>query len=145
MPCSYYSVPGCEQPPPDLEGLTATNQDRSSRVVVFCQPSISPLVLLDETKVLWLLLECWVSFASAVGFALMGVDKSRARHHERRIREGTFYKLAAAGGAFGIVAGSSVFHHKALKDTFTGVAYAAAIGWILSMLLLRRLLGVPGG
>ncbi len=91
----------------------------------------------------WLLLDCWISLASAAGFALMGVDKSRARHHGRRIRESTFHKLAAAGGAFGIIAGGSVFHHKTLKDTFTGVAYAAAIGWVLCVLLLQRFLGLP--
>jgi len=83
--------------------------------------------------------------ANLFAFALMGADKSRARHHERRVRENTFYKLAVAGGAFGIIAGSSVFRHKTLKDSFTGLAYAAAIGWVLVMLLLQRFLGSPVG
>ena len=73
----------------------------------------------------------------------MGIDKSRAVHHERRIRETTFYKIAAVGGAFGIVSGSGVFHHKTLKDSFTDVAFIAAIAWLLVLLGLERLLGPP--
>jgi uncharacterized membrane protein YsdA (DUF1294 family) len=57
----------------------------------------------------------------------------------------TFYKAAAAGGAFGIIAGSSVFHHKTLKDSFTAATYAAAIAWVLFLLWLETLLGPPVG
>jgi len=96
-------------------------------------------------NVLWLLTGCWILSASMAGFALMGIDKSRARHGERRVREMTFYEAAALGGAFGIIAGSSAFHHKTLKDSFTAVTYAAAFAWVLALLWLRTLLGPPAG
>jgi uncharacterized membrane protein YsdA (DUF1294 family) len=98
-----------------------------------------------EMNPLWLLTGCWVLSASLAGFALMGIDKSRARRRERRVRERTFYRVAAAGGAFGIVVGISFFRHKTLKDSFTIVAYTAAVGWILALLWLQRLLGSPAG
>jgi len=73
----------------------------------------------------------------------MGIDKSKAIRHERRVRERTFYRIAVAGGAFGIVAGSSVFHHKSLKDSVSDFAYVAAIGWVLVLLALQNILGLP--
>ena len=107
------------------------------------EPPIS--VLLDGMNAFWLLTACWILTVSLAGFALMGVDNSRARHRERRVRERTFYRVAAAGGAFGIILGSSVFHHKTLKDSFTAVAYAAAVAWVLALVWLQRFLGSPAG
>jgi uncharacterized membrane protein YsdA (DUF1294 family) len=78
-----------------------------------------------------------------VGFVLMGMDKSRARHGERRIPERTLFTLAIIGGAFGVVAGSRIFHHKTLKNSFTDVAYVAAIAWLAILLELSRILGPP--
>ena len=102
-------------------------------------------MLPDGLNPLWILAGCWVGGASAVGFAAMGFDKSRALNRERRVRERTLYKIAAAGGAFGIIAGSGVFHHRTLKESFTDAAYVAAISWALFLLGLRWLIGSPVG
>ncbi len=91
----------------------------------------------------WLAVACWVLFWSLAGFVAMGLDKSRARNHEWRVSERTLYKIAVAGGAFGIVAGSSAFHHKTLKGSFTAVAYASAVAWLLLLFGLQRVLGSP--
>jgi hypothetical protein len=94
---------------------------------------------------LWPVVIGWILLSSLTGFVLMGIDKSRAVHHDRRVREMTLYKIAAVGGAFGIVAGSGVFHHKTVKDSFTDVSYVAAVAWLLVLLELQNLLGPPIG
>lgn len=47
-----------------------------------------------------------------VGFILMGVDKSRAKKHQYRIREKTLWLVAILGGAVGSTAGMKYFRHK---------------------------------
>jgi uncharacterized membrane protein YsdA (DUF1294 family) len=49
---------------------------------------------------IWLVVFGWVSIPSLSGFFLMGVDKSRARYHERRIPELVLFEIAFIGGAF---------------------------------------------
>ncbi len=90
---------------------------------------------------LWYLALGWLVLANIAGFALMGIDKSKAVRHGLRVRESTFFRLAAAGGAFGIVAASGAFHHKSLKGSFMGVVYFAVLVWLLILLELQNLLG----
>lgn len=47
-----------------------------------------------------------------IAFALMGVDKSRARRHKWRIPEKTLFLSALLGGSPGAIAGMQVFRHK---------------------------------
>jgi uncharacterized membrane protein YsdA (DUF1294 family) len=75
----------------------------------------------------------------------MGIDKARARNHSRRIPERVFFRLALVGGVFGIVAGSSVFHHKTLKSSFIGVVLIIAVIWVVVLIGLLKLLGPPIG
>ena len=91
----------------------------------------------------WTLITGWVVMTSLAGFVMMGVDKFRARGHSRRISERSFFGLAAVGGAFGIILGSSVFHHKTLKDSFTLVILLAAILWVVILAGLVNLIGPP--
>ena len=49
---------------------------------------------------------------SLIDFALMGVDKRRAKRAEWRVPEKTFFLVALLGGAAGGVAGMWVFRHK---------------------------------
>ena len=51
-------------------------------------------------------------------FALMGIDKYKARHDLWRIRESTLFACALIGGSLGGVLGMRVFHHKTLHPTF---------------------------
>lgn len=46
------------------------------------------------------------------GFALMGIDKRRARKHLWRIPEKTLFLASLLGGSIGTLAGMYIFHHK---------------------------------
>lgn len=75
----------------------------------------------------------------------MGFDKSRAKTRGRRVPEMTFYELALAGGALGIVAGAFVFHHKTAKVSFLVVVAIITVGWIALLNGLQIPLGPPVG
>ena len=75
-----------------------------------------------------------------VGFIFMGIDKVKARRKSWRIPEKTLFTLALAGGAFGIVVGSGVFHHKTSKGSFMGVVLLIAVVWVLVIVGLQSLL-----
>jgi len=51
-------------------------------------------------------------------FALMGIDKAKARRGQRRISESTLFFFAVVGGSLGGVLGMSVFRHKTLHTSF---------------------------
>ena len=60
---------------------------------------------------IWVLV-IYLILINAAGFAVMGIDKKRAREHRWRIPEKTFFILSAIGGSAGSLAGMYVFHHK---------------------------------
>jgi uncharacterized membrane protein YsdA (DUF1294 family) len=94
---------------------------------------------------IWAAAGGWLIAVTAVGFAAMGLDKSRAVRRERRVSERALRRIAAAGGALGVIAGSSVFHHKTLKESFMDAVYIAAVAWVLVLLGLQWLIGSPVG
>lgn len=47
-----------------------------------------------------------------LGFALMGIDKYRARKRAFRIPEATLFLIAIIGGSIGSLAGMYAFRHK---------------------------------
>ena len=49
---------------------------------------------------------------SVIGFALMGIDKSRAINHKWRIKEATLFLIAFLGGGIGSTLGMFFFLHK---------------------------------
>lgn len=64
------------------------------------------LMQLSTPVILYLIL------VNLIAFALMGVDKSRARRHKWRIPEKTLFLSALLGGSIGSIAGMQVFRHK---------------------------------
>ena len=58
----------------------------------------------------WVLL--WVAAVSLADFVLMGVDKWKARRGAWRVKERTFFLLAALGGSPGAILGMWAFRHK---------------------------------
>ena len=49
---------------------------------------------------------------NVVGFAMMGIDKNRAKRGEWRIPEKTLFTCALLGGSLGTTLGMSTFRHK---------------------------------
>ncbi|HIY16213.1 MAG TPA: DUF1294 domain-containing protein [Candidatus Intestinimonas stercorigallinarum] len=60
----------------------------------------------------WAVAALLFCFTSAIDFALMGVDKWKARRGDWRIPEATLWAFALLGGALGGTLGMQVFRHK---------------------------------
>ncbi len=58
------------------------------------------------------LLTFYLIFINVLAFALMGIDKRKARKHLWRIPEKTLFLPAILGGSVGAWAGMYIFHHK---------------------------------
>ena len=58
------------------------------------------------------ILGLYLQFINAVGFALMGVDKRRAKRDQWRISEKSLFLPPLLGGTVGAILGMRVFHHK---------------------------------
>ena len=70
-------------------------------------------------------------------FAVMGIDKYKARNGLWRIPEKTLFGLALAGGSIGGILGMKVFRHKTRHNSFKFgfpailIAQLAVTGWIV--------------
>ncbi|MGN0593153.1 MAG: DUF1294 domain-containing protein [Ruminococcus sp.] len=58
----------------------------------------------------WLIL--YVVLINGIAFALMGIDKHRARKHRWRIPEKVLFLFVLLGGGAGGIAGMYLFRHK---------------------------------
>ena len=56
-----------------------------------------------KEPVCWLV--CYLIIANLAGFAMMGIDKYKAKHERWRIRERTLMLTAALGGSVGVFCG----------------------------------------
>ena len=65
----------------------------------------------------WIL--TYLLLINLVGFALMGIDKSKAVRRRWRIPEKMLFLTAILGGSIGARIGMSVFHHKTKHKSFT--------------------------
>ena len=54
----------------------------------------------------------WLAIINLIAFALMGLDKWKARRDAWRIPEKTLFLAALLGGALGGTVGMHLFHHK---------------------------------
>lgn len=79
----------------------------------------------------------FVLIMNLLGFAMMGVDKSRARKHQWRIPERTLFLAALLFGSVGILTGMYFFRHKTRHLSFT-IGIPAIL--VLQLLLLGLLL-----
>lgn len=73
------------------------------------------------------------AFINLTGFAMMGIDKRKARKKLWRIPEYTFFVVALIGGSIGSIIGMRVFHHKTRHWYF---AYGMPAILILQVLLI---------
>lgn len=84
---------------------------------------------------LWQLLGFYLLVVNLAAFALMGLDKRRAKHHAWRIPEKVLFLPVVLGGAFGGILGMRSFHHKTQHWYFQ-------VGFHLLLLVHLVLLGV---
>lgn len=94
-------------------------------------------------KFMWLLLI--IALLINLGaYLLMGIDKSRAKHHKRRIPESVLLGFAVCLGSIGILLGMLMFHHKTNGKRHpafvTGVPVILLVELIGALLLCTRLL-----
>ena len=73
-----------------------------------------------------------------VAFALMGIDKHKAKKGAYRIPEASLFVTALLGGSIGAVAGMLIFHHKtnhwyfqAFMPLITLVQVAGVLIWAI--------------
>lgn len=64
--------------------------------------------------VLWI----YLAAINLVLFAVMGIDKARARRRKMRVSETALYMLALAGGSIGGIFGMLAFRHKTRHASF---------------------------
>ena len=78
----------------------------------------------------------WYALSGFVLFALMGLDKGKAKRERWRVSETTLFAWALLGGAAGGWLGMRVFHHKTLHFRFRygfpllTLAHAAVLLWL---------------
>ncbi|MGN0165804.1 MAG: DUF1294 domain-containing protein [Lachnospiraceae bacterium] len=60
----------------------------------------------------------YLLLVNIIGFALMGIDKSKARKNKWRIPEKTLFFVAILGGSIGCVLGMKLFRHKTKHNKF---------------------------
>lgn len=58
------------------------------------------------------LILAYFAIITLIAFALMGIDKHRAKKGAYRISEASLFVVALLGGSIGSVAGMLIFHHK---------------------------------
>ena len=63
-------------------------------------------------KELWQLLALYLAVVNLAGFALMGIDKWKAKRGAWRISEKTLFLPAVLGGCVGCILGMRTFRHK---------------------------------
>ena len=89
--------------------------------------------------VITLLLEYLIA-TNLIGFALMGIDKYKAKKRAFRIPEATLFIVAIIGGSIGSIIGLYAFRHKTRHWYFV---YGMPAILILQILLIALLLHAP--
>ena len=92
---------------------------------------------------LWQAAAGYLAAVNLAAFALMGVDKRRARRGAWRISEKALFLPAVLGGALGGLLGMRVFHHKTKHWYFRfGMPALLIVQVILAGWLAARILGL---
>ena len=90
-------------------------------------------------NVITLLLGYFISM-NLIGFALMGIDKYRAKKRSFRIPEATLFIVAIIGGSIGSIIGMYAFRHKTRHWYFV---YGMPFILLLQIILFIFLLNAP--
>ena len=92
---------------------------------------------------LWQAAAGYLAAVNLAAFALMGLDKRRARRGDWRISEKALFLPAVLGGALGGLLGMRVFHHKTKHWYFRfGMPALRIVQVILAGWIAARILGL---
>ena len=92
---------------------------------------------------LWQAAAGYLAAVNLAAFALMGLDKRRARRGDWRISEKALFLPAVLGGALGGLLGMRVFHHKTKHWYFRfGMPALLSVQVILAGWIAARILGL---
>lgn len=92
---------------------------------------------------LWQAAAGYLAAVNLAAFALMGLDKRRARRGDWRISEKALFLPAVLGGALGGLLGMRVFHHKTKHWYFRfGMPALLIVQVILAGWIAARILGL---
>lgn len=80
----------------------------------------------------------YIILMNIIGFALMGIDKWKAKNHAWRVPESTLFIVAIIGGSIGSIIGMRVFHHKTRHWYFVYGMPAILIIQLLIIFILSR-------
>ncbi len=86
------------------------------------------------------LLSSYFIAMNCIGFALMGIDKYKAKKRAFRIPEATLFIVAVIGGSIGSIAGMYAFRHKTRHRSFV---YGMPFILIIQIVLILALLNAP--
>ena len=86
------------------------------------------------------LLLSYFAAMNLIGFALMGIDKYKAKNRGFRIPEATLFIVAIIGGSIGSLIGMYTFHHKTRHRSFV---YGMPFILIVQIALVIALLNAP--
>ena len=75
-----------------------------------------------------------------IGFALMGIDKYKAKTRAVRIPEATLFIIAVIGGSIGSILGMYTFRHKTRHRSFV---YGMPFILLVQIALIVALLNAP--
>lgn len=78
----------------------------------------------------------YLFLANLVGFALMGIDKRKAKKKQWRIPEKTLFLSAIFGGSIGALYGMHLFRHKTKHKSFVFGMPAILIVQMLLLIIL---------
>lgn len=78
------------------------------------------------------------SILNVLSFLLMSIDKYKAIHKYWRIREKTFFILAAIGGSIGVLFGMYILRHKTRHMPFViGIPIIIMIQFIIILYIVK--------
>ena len=86
------------------------------------------------------LLSTYFAAINLIGFALMGIDKYKAKKRAFRIPEATLFIVAIIGGSIGSIIGMYTFRHKTKHRSFV---YGMPFILILQIILVAAILNAP--
>ena len=86
------------------------------------------------------LLTSYLAVINFIGFALMGIDKYKAKKRAFRIPEATLFIIAVIGGSIGSILGMYTFRHKTRHWYFV---YGMPAILILQVIAVIALLSAP--